>query len=239
MNKYIKEVIFENKQELYEDLTKLSESIKKITLKKKPFLIEFTGTARSGKTTAIDLIQDAFLKNGLKVLVVDEEYVKVTKEINHNRNKKMQIDSLQYTNKVIEEKLIIYEATSTQDYDIIIYDRGVNDEFVWLDVFDANENQIKEYDKKLEKKHIDLLIIMTCSSDTSLKRKYLNSLSIMPTKWTNKETMEKFLKGLEKSQLYFNNHCKNMYKIDTDEVDKVTIALNISNKIIELIEKAE
>lgn len=63
----------------------------------------------------------------------------------------MQIDSLQYTNKVIEEKLIIYEATSTQDYDIIIYDRGVNDEFVWLDVFDANENQIKEYDKKLEK----------------------------------------------------------------------------------------
>lgn len=61
----------------------------------------------------------------------------------------------------------------------------------------------------------------------------------MPTKWTNKETMEKFLKGLEKSQLYFNNHCKNMYKIDTDEVDKVTIALNISNKIIELIEKAE
>ena len=103
MNKYIKEVIFENKQELYEDLTKLSESIKKITLKKKPFLIEFTGTARSGKTTAIDLIQDVFLKNGLKVLVVDEEYVKVTKEINHNRNKKMQIDILQYTNKLIEE----------------------------------------------------------------------------------------------------------------------------------------
>ena len=46
--------------------------------------------------------------------------------------------------------------------------------FSIVDVFDANENQIKEYDKKLEKKHIDLLIIMTCSSDTSLKRKYLN-----------------------------------------------------------------
>lgn len=239
MNKYIKEVIFENKQELYEDLTKLSENIKKITLKKKPFLIEFTGTGRSGKTTAIDLIQDVFIKNGLKVLVVDEEYVKVTKEINHNRNKKMNVDSLQYTNNVIEEKLIIYESTSIQDYDIIIYDRGINDEFVWLDVFNATQKDIEEYDKKLGKKYIDLLIIMTCSSDTTLKRKYLNSLSIMPTKWTNKETMEKFLKGLEKSQIYFNNHCKNMYKIDTDEVDKVTIALNIANKIIELIKKAE
>ncbi len=239
MNKYIKEVIFENKQELYEDLTKLSENIKKITLKKKPFLIEFTGTGRSGKTTAIDLIQDVFIKNGLKVLAVDEEYVKVTKEINHNRNKKMNVDSLQYTNNVIEEKLTIYESTSIQDYDIIIYDRGINDEFVWLDVFNATQKDIEEYDKKLGKKYIDLLIIMTCSSDTTLKRKYLNSLSIMPTKWTNKETMEKFLKGLEKSQIYFNNHCKNMYKIDTDEVDKVTIALNIANKIIELIEKAE
>lgn len=239
MNKYIKEVIFENKQELYEDLTKLSESIKKITLKKKPFLIEFTGTARSGKTTAIDLIQDVFLKNGLKVLVVDEEYVKVTKEINHNRNKKMNVDSLQYTNNVIEEKLTIYENTSIQDYDIIIYDRGINDEFVWLDVFNATQKDIEEYDKKLEKKYIDLLIIMTCSSDTSMKRKYLNSLSIMPTKWTNKETMENFLKGIEKSEKYFDNHCKNIYKINTDEIDKVTIALNIANKIIELIKKAE
>lgn len=239
MDNYIKEVIFKNKQELYENLAKLSENIKKITMKKKPFLIEFTGTGRSGKTTAIDLIQDVFIKNGLKVLAVDEEYVKVTKEINHNRNKKMNVDSLQYTNNVIEEKLDIYENTSVQDYDIIIYDRGINDEFVWLDVFNATKRDIKEYDKKLGKKYIDLLIIMTCSSDTTLKRKYLNSLSIMPTKWTNKETMEKFLKGLEKSEEYFSNHCKNIYKIDTDEVSKVEVALNIANKIIELIEKAE
>lgn len=239
MDNYIKEVIFENKQELYEDLAKLSENIKKITVKEKPFLIEFTGTGRSGKTTAIDLIQDVFIKNGLKVLVVDEEYVKVTKEINHNRNKKMNVDSLQYTNNVIEEKLTIYENTSIQDYDIIIYDRGINDEFVWLDVFNATQKDIEEYDKKLEKKYIDLLIIMTCSSDTSMKRKYLNSLSIMPTKWTNKETMENFLKGIEKSEKYFDNHCKNIDKINTDEIDKVTIALNIANKIIELIKKAE
>lgn len=239
MDNYIKEIIFKNKQELYENLAKLSENIKKITIKKKPFLIEFTGTGRSGKTTAIELIQDVFIKNGLKVLAVDEEYVKVTKEINHNRNKKMNVDSLQYTNNVIEEKLDIYENTSVKDYDIIIYDRGINDEFVWLDVFNATKREIEEYDKKLGKKYIDLLIIMTCSSDTTLKRKYLNSLSIMPTKWTNKETMEKFLKGLEKSEEYFSNHCKNIYKIDTDEASKVEVALNIANKIIELIEKAE
>lgn len=110
---------------------------------------------------------------------------------------------------------------------------------MWLDVFNANKRDIEEYDKKLGKKYIDLLIIMTCSSDTTLKRKYLNSLSIMPTKWTNKETMEKFLEGLEKSEKYFSNHCKNLYKIDTDESSKVEVALNITNKIIELIEKAE
>lgn len=49
MNKYIKEVIFENKQELYEDLTKLSESIKKITLKKKPFLLNLQEQQEVGK----------------------------------------------------------------------------------------------------------------------------------------------------------------------------------------------
>lgn len=237
MDNYIREVIFENKKELYDDLSKLSENIKKVSLKKKPFLVEFSGTGRSGKTTAIELIQDVFIKNGLKVLVVDEEYVKVTKEINHNRNKKMNVDSLKYTNSVIEEKLTIYDSTKAQDYDIIIYDRGINDEFVWLDVFDASGEDIGEYDRRLGEKYIDFLIIMTCSSNTTLKRKYFNSLSVMPTKWTNKETMEKYIKGLEKSKKYFDKHSKKIYNIDTDEKDKITVALTIANKLIdELLE---
>lgn len=97
MEDYIKNVIFKNKKDLYNNLNQLSKNIKEISLKKKPFIIEFMGTCRSGKTTSIDLLQDVLTKNGLKVFIVDEEYVKITKGINHNRDKKMNTNSLEYT----------------------------------------------------------------------------------------------------------------------------------------------
>lgn len=232
MENYIRDVIFEGKEDLYFELDKLSENIKKIVLKKRPFLIEFTGTCRSGKSTSIELISDVLIKNGLKVLVVDEEYVGVTKDINHNRDKKMTTNSLDYTNNVIEEKISIYDETIKEYYDIIIYDRGINDEFVWLDIFDASIDEIDRYDKRLSNRGMDLLVIMTCSVESSLKRKYLNSLSVLPSKWTNKETLEKYLFGLDRAEDYFDAHSKEIYKIETDEKDKILVALDIANEIV-------
>lgn len=235
MENYIKNVIFKNKEDLYNSLNQLSENIRDITLKKRPFLIEFIGTCRSGKSTSIDLIQDVLIKNGLNVLVVDEECVKITKEINHNRSKKMNMDSLKYTNNIIEEKIFIYDNTSNENYDVIMYDRGINDEFIWLNIFGGTKKDINNYDMKLQKRYIDLLIIMTCSIGTTLKRKYLNSLSILPSKWTNQETMEKYLNSLNKSNGFFEKHSKFIYSINTDEEDKVIIALTIANKIIDTV----
>lgn len=167
MENYIKNVIFKNKEDLYKHLKELSENLRKISFKKRPILIEFIGTCRSGKSTSINLIQDVLIKNGLNVLVIDEEYVKITKEINQNRNMKMNTDSLTYTSNVINEKISIYDNTSQNDYDIIIYDRGINDEFIWLDTFGATKKDIEDYDVKLQKRYVDLLIIMTCSVENT------------------------------------------------------------------------
>lgn len=45
--------------------------------------------------------------------------------------------------------------------------------------------------------------------------------------------MEKYLKGIEKSNQFFNKHSKKIYSINTDEKDKVLVALTITNKIID------
>lgn len=235
MENYIEDVIFKDNENLYNELIELSKNIKKLSFKNKPFLIEFLGTCRSGKSTSIDLIQDVLIKNGLKVLVVDEEYVKITKEINHDRNKKMNIDSLDYTNNIIEEKISIYDSTCNEDYDIIIYDRGINDEFIWLNVFGASSSDISNYHEKLNERKVDLLIIMTCSVETTLKRKYLNSLSVMPSKWTNSDVMTKYIESIDKTLEYFNKHSKNIYKNNTDDKDKVIVALETCKEIIKEI----
>lgn len=236
MEDYIKEYIFKNKVSRYNELVELNETLENIKFSKKPFLIEFLGSARSGKSTSIELIADVFRKHGLSVLVVDEETVKVTKEINKNRNKKMTVDSLNYTNQVIEEKILLYDNFYQKEEDIIIFDRGINDEFIWLDTFGASISQIQKYDKKLGERYVDTLIIQTCDADVSLKRKYFNSLSILPNKWTNKETLTKYLNGLSKSFPYFEKHANKIHKIDSSKKDKVGVALTICKQIIKDIE---
>lgn len=236
MEDYVKDYIFRNKKSRYKELVKLNQQLESINISKKPFLIEFLGTARSGKSTSIELIADVFRKHGLKVLVVDEETVKLTKEINKNRDQKMAVDSLDYTNQVIEEKLSLYDNFYRNEEDIIIFDRGINDEFIWLDTFGATSNKIKEYDKKLENRYVDTLIIQVCEVDISLERKYFNSLSILPNKWTNHETLTKYLNALDNVAVYFDKHARKIHKIDSSRQDKVKIAITICKQILEDIE---
>lgn len=232
-NNYIKDVVFQNKEELYESLVDLNNKIKSIKKFNKPYIIEFAGTARSGKSTSIELIADVFRKNGFNVIVVDEEAVKLTKSINENRSQKMKINSLDYTNNIIKEKVMLYDEFSNKDADIVIFDRGINDEFIWLDTFGADNASLNEYDKKISNRCVDMLIILTCNPEVSMKRKYLNSLSIMPNKWTNIETCTSYLNSIEVVKKYFKNHAKRIEQMDSSNCDKITVALKLCNRIIE------
>ncbi len=72
---------------------------------------------------------------------------------------------------------------------------------------------MEEYNQKLNDRYVDTIIILTCEVEVSLKRKYLNSLSVISK--------------------YFYAHSKKILKFDSTNVDKIQSALNISNKIID------
>jgi len=239
MDNYIKETIFKDYQKRYQDIVLLNENIKNLKISKKPYLIEFLGSCRSGKSTSIELIADVFRKNGFKVLLVDEEKVKETKKVNENRNQKMSVDSLNYTQRVIEEKFFLYDNFTQEDYDIIIFDRGINDEFIWLKTFGAESKEIEDYHQRLDYRYVDMLLILTRDIEISLKRKYLNSLSIMVNKWTNQETMQKYLDSLDEVFPYLEHHAKKIAQFDSSNVDKVDVALDLCNKIVENISNEE
>lgn len=226
------EEIFNKDINTYNELINLNSQLKSNNSNKKR-LIEFLGSARSGKSTTIERISELFRKNGRIVEVIDEEYVKITKEINKNPNKKQQINSLDYTNKVIEEKLNIYDYCSKIEANIIIFDRGINDEFNWLKTF--GEDNCNLYDVELGKRKVDLLIIQTCNVMTSLKRKYQNSLSLVPTKWTNYEVCTAYLNAISKNEKYFNKHSDNIFKIDTSNMTTMEASLLIAKEISKLL----
>ncbi len=85
MEEYIKNVIYRDNQEKYNQLFLLNNKIKNTPHLKRPFLVEFLGTCRSEKSTSIEIICDVFRKNGLIVKVIDEEYIEWIKDINEDR----------------------------------------------------------------------------------------------------------------------------------------------------------
>jgi len=230
---YLEKVVFKGKEEIFQELKYINQELKDLEiLRKTPFLIEFAGPARSGKSTTISMITDILKKYNVKIEAVDEETVELTKKINNSREKKLNIDSLDYTHKLIEEKINFYDYFSKQDLDIVIFDRGINDEFNWLKTFSETDELLPEYDQKLGERSLDILVIQTSDVTTCMKRKHLNSLSILPNKWTNEETLTKYLDSIKSNSSYFEKHAKNIYIIDTSKEEPIKVAIKVCKEIL-------
>jgi len=78
INNYIKDKIFENKEAEYNELLKIHfrkeevYKMKQVLPSQVPYVIEFTGTPRTGKTSLINNLKDFFKKKGFKVQVLEE-----------------------------------------------------------------------------------------------------------------------------------------------------------------------
>lgn len=74
----LKNVIFKDNISEYDKLLKIKYKVKELVKlnsvmqNKKPFVIEFTGTPRTGKTTIINNLYDLFTKAGIKVSMLEE-----------------------------------------------------------------------------------------------------------------------------------------------------------------------
>lgn len=226
--------MFKEDPELYDELIAINKQLnEKINNDKKPILIEFSGSARSGKTSVIKSIAEVLRKYDNNVEVIDEEFFKITKDINKNSKKKKEINSLDYTKELIKQKIDTYDYAKKLEADIVFWDRGINDEFNWLKTF--GEKDCKFYDKKLGKRKVDLLIMQVCDVMTSLKRKYGNSLYIKPNKWTNYEVCSAYLKAVDENSNYFDKHANNILKIDTSDLKIIEASIIIIKEIFKIL----
>ena len=136
--------------------------------KRKPFIVEFTGTPEAGKTTVIHLLYKQLSEMGYNVKFYPESAENAPKN---------------FPKWCTEEKLWInfdtlknvLEAQYLSDYDIIIFDRGTIDRTFWiyLDcVYCQDIPYQTSYLKELADNYSpDLLIAFYVSEDESIKRR--------------------------------------------------------------------
>ena len=247
-DEYLKNIIFNDDQERYEELKKLHfkkkevYKLNKLIGDNKPYVIEFTGTPRTGKTTLINDLEDFFKKGGFKVSVLEE--FTTSKKYKNEIFPLMKNESKKFINKEIPKYVFEYlKEEIIKKPDIIIVDRCLLDRLIWEDrLFLKDGISIDEYNEfkneyiPLIKSYINIIIGTFVDSLTSVKRDYKAHLALEKRNFLNEQNVDEYNKSFLNIFELSQNENIDFHKIDSKNEKEKTqseMAIEISNIILD------
>ena len=246
-DEYLKNVIFKDNISEYDKLLKIKYKVKELVKlnsvmqNKKPFVIEFTGTPRTGKTTIINNLYDLFTKSGIKVSMLEEFTTskKYKKEIKPNlKNQYKKIVNFEIPRYVKEE----LECEIKKENDIILIDRSLFDRLIWVDRLhlkgELTKEEYEEYKKEyvpMIKDKIDIIIGTYTDATTSIKRDYKAYLSLEKRSFLNEENVNEYNTSLINIEKLSKKENINFYLFDTTNKSQRECTIDITNKILDCI----
>ena len=248
-NKFLQEIIFFENKGYYEKLKRLHaqkqelKRLKTICNLSKPFIIEFTGTPRTGKTTTINNLYDFFKKGSFDIAII-EEFTTSKYYKNEFKQKLKGLNQEEANLKILEEVRKQLEQAITTKKDIILIDRSINDRQIWNHRRYQNQDMTKEKyletrDKysKISKELIDFLVITYADALTSLKRDYNSSLALEERSFLNIKNIEEYNQSLKAVEDLLAKSVDNYCFIDTTNNNMNDVSLEVASKIMPAIRK--
>lgn len=250
--KYDKEIstFFIGNPTLFENLKLLDEKknqIKAIREKygdlKTPLVVTISGTPRAGKTTCVENLAEFLKKCDLRTLIIDEPAGLIYKGLkNSNDKKKLLQDRVGFVDKQYEVGTnAILE--NIKDNDVLICDRGNIDPFVWYNMYYnlgmMDEQRYLEFLSKLSNKteYCEQFFALYASSDISMHRDYINSLSIEPRTTMNKDNIERYNNALLNIYELIEKEKDNARLIDTTNCERMDASIIVANDVLERVRK--
>lgn len=248
-DEYVKNIIFDKKETEYKDLIKIhykKEEIYKLRnalSETIPYVIEFTGTPRTGKTTLMNNLYDFFKKKGFSVEVLEEfttskKYKKEIYPLLKDKYKNVVNTEIpKYVLKQLEDAI-------NKKVDIILIDRSLFDRLIWVDrlvLKDGMSNiEYEEYKKTyipLIKNKINIIISTYTDSLTALKRDYQANLSLEKRNFLNEDNINEYNKSLLNMKQLAEKENINFYLFDTTDKNQREISFDVINYILESMRK--
>lgn len=248
-DEYLKNIIFNDNEEYYNELKKLNamkmelQRLKKLCPLEKSFVIEFSGTPRTGKTTTINNLYDFFKKGGFNTAIIEEfttsgYYKEVFKQ------KYKDVSSTESNMAIIEEVTRQLEEALNSDKEIILIDRSVNDRQIWnyrrYIRGDMSEELYLESRGKysaISRKLIDFLVITYAEPLISLKRDYNSSLALEKRNFLNIDNLNEYNRSLRDLQELFETSVEDSILLDTSSMSMDEVSVEIASQIMPAMRK--
>lgn len=217
--------------------------LKNVLGETKPFVIEFTGTPRTGKTGLINNFYDFFTKKGFSVSVIDEFTTskRYKEEIYPTiKDEPKNVLNEEIMKHVVEELKQVKELNS----DIILADRSIFDRLIWFDRLYNNCGLTKEeYLTSLTnylplvKENINLVVATYVSSDEALERDYKEYLALEERRFLSEDNILSYNRALLDVLSIASNNDVNVKFIDTGEFNKRQVSILAADCILEDMKK--
>ncbi len=246
---FLRDTIFVDNQDYYARLKKLHagkielQRLKSLVTLPKPFVIEFSGTPRTGKTTTINNLYDFFKKGGFSVSLIEE----FTTSKYYKENLKNKFNNMELVDgniAILDEVYKQLQSALVSEKEIILIDRSINDRQIWnYRIFargDMKEEQyLKVRDKysQISKELIDFLVITYADSLISLRRDYTSSLALEKRSFLNQENIDEYNNCLNSLQGLFADSVDSYMLLDTSNIDLNDVSIEVASQIIPTIRK--
>lgn len=207
--------------------------------RKRPFVIEFIGTPRTGKTTVINNLYEFFKKAGYKILLIEELTTsKYYKEEVLPHKKEMTIG--EYNLHIMHVAFDQLKQAIESDYDVVLIDRGINDRQIWNyirlqkgDLSGEDCQKAMHTYGEFSRKWINVLVQLKVDAKTSVERDYISTLSLETRRFNNITNIEEYNLAMDSMTDFHKNAVKHFVAIDTKKITPVQTSIIVANKVLD------
>lgn len=229
-----------SREEVIKELEDKAASIlkeKRAHIPRRPIIIEFCGTPKSGKTTCINALNIFLKRNGFKTYLLAERasVCPITDKHNPRFNLWTVCAAIAETLYVCTEK--------NKELDVIILDRGIFDALCWFEWLYSEERLNKEdfisISNFLTKNSciptLDIVYIFDVNSEESMKREYANLLTNKNGSIMNKKTLCAFSESIQRTIEKFNTSFSKIKEINTTEKSPNDVNYEVTSETLSII----
>jgi predicted NUDIX family phosphoesterase/thymidylate kinase len=220
-----------------EDLGKRVEKVRRfLKYAPRPFVIEFAGTPKSGKSTSLEAIRHLLGRHGFRVHVLAERAAVCPIPMKGHL-----FFNMWCAGSMLAELLATVETES----EVILVDRGLFDALAWVTLqqqrgeLSGHEARTIESFLLLDRwsSLIDLVVVMNVSADEALARENAVRITRRGGSIMSQEVLAAVSESVEKAVDRYQQHFRLIVKHDTANEDVQTSTIRLANKILEVLEQ--
>lgn len=228
--------VLENIKKLEEQAAEVLK-LKKNSRPRRPIVIEFCGSPKSGKTTCISALNIFLKRNNFKTLLLTERASICP--IPDKQNPMFNV----WTACAAITQLIDYLSNKSKEVDIIIADRAIFDALCWYEwllenghLDDDNYHAFVNFlSMKKFRSIIDLIYVFEASPQISMEREYSCLLTRKSGSIMNIDTLNSYNKAIEVSIEKHGNKFAKINKIDTSKINQTEVGSEVTNIVMKAL----